>query len=420
MKRSVDMLQKSRHALLLFLAALAALSTVGCIGWVEGTVAVPESVGTEAVGVTTFSVTDAARDRRLAVEAWYPATKTTLGREVYEVKAAGMAVARLRSALGAVRDATPDRADGPRPVFMLSHGAGSTRFGNVTFAEVLASHGYIVAAPDHAGHTTADKVGGIDDDDRARSAMDRPIDLSRVLDELARRNDSGDTIFGGQVDMSRVAVAGHSFGGRTALAMVGARFDGRRQAAECRDGRVDRRCRALPVFGEAPYRYRDARVKAAFLIAPAGFAFYRADGVRHVDAPVLVVGAERDETTPYVEQHQKIYASLDGERHMLTLPNAGHLTATDICRVVNSIGGLAKAFGGARAQDGCRDGDLPADVALDVVAETAVAFFAHYLGGRGMRTEDRLAALLDPAAVAQRVATVPAPSSSSPFDVAGR
>ena len=99
------MLQKSRHALLLFLAALAALSTVGCIGWVEGTVAVPESVGTEAVGVTTFSVTDAARDRRLAVEAWYPATKTTLGREVYEVKAAGMAVAKPGYTCGEIADA---------------------------------------------------------------------------------------------------------------------------------------------------------------------------------------------------------------------------------------------------------------------------------------------------------------------------
>ena len=405
--------------MVIVISALAAIGSAGCIGWVDSTASPPDSAGAQPIGVTRFSVSDASRARRLTVEAWYPASRSNASREIYEVKAAGMAVARLRSALGAVRNAAPDRSEGRRPVILLSHGAGSTRFGNATFAEVLASHGYIVAAPDHAGHTTADKVGGIDDDDRAQSALDRPIDLSRVLDELIRRGDSDDPIFGGLVDMDRVAVAGHSFGGRTALAIVGARFDGRRQAVECRDADVDRRCRALPVFGETAYRYRDDRVKAAFLIAPAGFAFYRADGVRQVDAPVLVVGAERDETTPYAEQHQKIYTSLDGERHMLTLPNAGHLTATDICRVVNSIGGLAKAFGGDRAQDGCRDGDLPADVALDVVSDAAVAFFDHYLGGRGMASEDRLAAVLDPTSLAQRLAPA-STGSGAPFDVAGR
>ena len=184
------MLQNLRYALVIVISALAAIGSAVCIGWVDSTASPPDSAGAQPIGVTRFSVSDASRARRLTVEAWYPASRSNASREIYEVKAAGMAVARLRSALGAVRNAAPDRSEGRRPVILLSHGAGSTRFGNATFAEVLASHGYIVAAPDHAGHTTADKVGGIDDDDRAQSALDRPIDLSRVLDELIRRLDA--------------------------------------------------------------------------------------------------------------------------------------------------------------------------------------------------------------------------------------
>lgn len=395
-----------RGALATCALVLFASSLIGCIGWLEPQAA-PASLGPNAVGVTHFAVDDASRDRHLEVEAWYPAAPNGGGEPaVYEVEAAGMAVARLGSAAGARRDAAPLRTAGRRPVVLLSHGAGSTRFGNVGLAEVLASQGYVVAAPDHVGHTTADKVGGISDDDRAQSAYDRPLDLSRVLDELERQSLGREGPFAGMIDMSRVAVAGHSFGGRTALAIVGARFDAPRQARECQSDETDRRCLALGVFGAEPYRYRDARIKAALLIAPAGFGFYREDGVREVDAPVLVVGADRDETTP--NQHEGIYRALD-EGHFLPLTHAGHLTATDICRVVDSIGTLAKTFGGARAQDGCGEGFLPPEAALDLVSEAALPFFDRYLNGR-YDAEEQLYAAIDPVEVDRRVLAALDPS----------
>src|SRR6185503_10101254 len=127
----------------------------------------------------------------LKVEVWYPAAeRSTDAAVVYRARAMGSTAARLRSALGAHRNAKPRLQDGPYPVVLLSHGAGSTRFANVTLAEVLASNGYIVAAPDHQGHTMADKVFGIDNEERAQSALDRPIDLSRVLDALEARSRS--------------------------------------------------------------------------------------------------------------------------------------------------------------------------------------------------------------------------------------
>lgn len=369
----------------------------GCLGKLRPDTASPSHVGKYAVGVTTLHVEDASRDRELDVEVWYPADPAVARGKaaVYNVRAAGMTVARLRSAVGAQRNVAAWRGEGRRPVVLLSHGAGSSRFANESLSEILASHGYVVAAPDHAGHTVADKVFGISDDDRAQSAFDRPLDLSRVLDTL----DSPDSgpLLKGLIDINRVAVAGHSFGGRTALGMVGARFDAVRQQQECLQDEDDRRCRALPVFGDTPYRYRDERIKAALLIAPAGYKFYRGDGVAQVNAPVLVVGADRDETTPFNVHHRPIFESLTSEHYLLELHDAGHLTATDVCEVVSSVGFVASAFGGPQASDGCGETFLSTRTALERVAEASLPFFDLYLNDDAT-AEERLLNALGPSA----------------------
>jgi predicted dienelactone hydrolase len=366
----------------LALTPLAALAffLCGCFGRLGPASTVPSSAGNRRVGVTKMVVKDARRDRKLDVEVWYPAADEEPKTEpaIYEVRAAGATVARLRSPTGARRDAKPWRDGGPRPVVLMSHGAGSNRFANASFSEVLASHGYIVAAPDHEGHTTGDKIWGISDYDRAQSAYDRPIDLSRVLDALEADSKQGVGLFSRLVDGDRVAVAGHSFGGRTALALVGARFDLGRQRQECAVDDDDRRCRALSVFGPAAsgdhYRYRDSRVGAAVLIAPAGFEFYREDGIAQIDAPVLVIGAQKDRTTPYAERHAPLVKALESRKFFLDLENAGHLTATDVCDIVESIGFLGKTFGGDDAKDGCGDGYMPTRQALDQVSGASLAF----------------------------------------------
>lgn len=373
--------RSTERAALLCVFALSYMT--GCVGLLGPSKTTPLHVGTHAVGVTTIRVADPSRDRELDVEIWYPAARVEVEREavVYRLRAGGTTVARLRSPTGARRHARPWRDGGPRPVILLSHGAGSSRFGNMSLSEMLASHGFVVAAPDHAGHTSADKIFGISDDDRARSALDRPLDLSRVLDDLEIRGGDQRSILRGMIDADRVGVAGHSFGGRAALGMVGARFDPVRQARECEVDPSDRRCRALPVFGAEPYRYRDPRIKAALLITPAGFDFYRADGVAQIDAPVLVVGADRDETTPYAQFHRPVFDALQPPHYLLELENAGHLTATDICEVVDSIGFFANAVGGAQAQDGCGESFLSSSVALESVVDASLPFFDLYLNG---------------------------------------
>jgi predicted dienelactone hydrolase len=381
----------------LFVVFAVASSVSGCMGLVGPRQAeAPRSLGRHPVGVTTVVVQDAERERELSVEVWYPAASHAAAEGepvIYRVKAAGTIFARLRSIAGAQRNAEPARDRGPLPVVLLSHGAGSSRFANVSLAEVLASHGYLVAAPDHEGHTVDDKVFGISDTERAQSALDRPLDLSRVLDALAERSERPRSLLRGLVDMGRVAVAGHSFGGAAALGLVGARFDAVRQKKECASDDSDRRCRVVEIFGEEPYRYRDARIKAALLITPAGFDLYRADGIAQVATPTLIVGARQDHTTPFASFHRATYEALSAPRYLLDLPDAGHLTCTDVCAMVDSGGFLAKTFGGEQAQDGCGERFLSAREALDRVAGASLPFFDLYLNGNTSAKEELEVAL---------------------------
>jgi len=368
----------TRHAWALSLALM--MMTTGCVGLPGPVERAPRHAGPSPVGVVTVEVEDEVRGRQLPVEIWYPAAPSDADPTMYRVRGGGgVTVARVRSALGARRAVPLAQSSSPYPVVLISHGAGSSRYGHATLAEVLASHGYVVAAPDHVGHTVADHTFGISLEDRAQAAMDRPIDLSRVLDDLLARHARKSSIFHRALDPSRVAVAGHSFGGRSALAISGASFDGARQSAECVHASKDRRCHAVGVFGAKSYRYRDPRVRAALLIAPSGYAFYRGDGVSRINVPTLVVGAERDRTTPYAEFHAPVFEALAGPKHFLPLRDAGHLTATDVCEIVGSIGMLARWVGGERAVDGCNEGFLAPRDAIDLVTAAALPFLRRYL-----------------------------------------
>lgn len=356
-------------------------SLTGCAARLGPASSAPATLGDHAVGVTRIEVADPSGWRRLDVEVWYPAAeRSTEPAVVYEVETMGMTAARIQSVANAHRDVAPLHAEGPRPLVVFSHGRGSTRFANASLSEVLASHGYIVAAPDHPGHTMDAELTGIGDLQRSESAFDRPRDLSRVVDDLAARSSHAGSAFADLVDLSRVAVAGHSFGALAALGSTGAGFDTTRQARECREGHDDWRCSAVSVFGAEPYRYRDPRFKAALLLAPAGFDLYRADGIAQVDAPTLVVGARLDINNPFDTFAKPTFDALTAPHWLLDLPQAGHLTPTNVCELIDSVGFVAKAFGGREASDGCGNA-YTSRQALDAVAGAALPFFDLYLNG---------------------------------------
>ena len=123
------------------------------------------------------------------------------------------------------------QSDQLMPVVIFSHGITGTRHLHQAMYEHLVSHGYIVVAPDHSfdanltifpdGHTAdyRSNITGHPDSIHVRTKqMDtRAADISFILDQMERIQ-SGEikSQINGKIDLEKIAVGGHSYGGSTA------------------------------------------------------------------------------------------------------------------------------------------------------------------------------------------------------------
>ncbi len=154
-----------------------------------------------------------------------------------------------------VRIYLPDRPDSaPLPVIVFSHGLGGTREGYAYLATWWASHGYVCVNPEHAGSNESIYMNGDEWNTTVKAikdpanAINRPKDVSFVIDRLEAENRPGGKI-AGKLDLSRLGVAGHSFGAYTALAIAGERFVGPRQH---QISFLDKRVKAAIAISERP------------------------------------------------------------------------------------------------------------------------------------------------------------------------
>jgi predicted dienelactone hydrolase len=210
------------------------------------------------------------------------------------------------------------------PVVVFSHGMGGSRDGYEYIGRHLASHGYIMVHPQHAGSDTPaiielakesrrngkrPGVAGIIDEGTSDpdNLVDRPLDVAFVLDRI-----KGHATLGPLADMERVAVAGHSFGSYTALASAGMRVE-------------------LPESHKGPVRsFRDARIKAAIAMSPQGPGVMgiRADAWEPITMPVLLITGSKDmgqgdravawRLTPFdkIASKNTLLLFIDGATHM--------------------------------------------------------------------------------------------------------
>jgi predicted dienelactone hydrolase len=217
------MATSTHHLGLTLLSAIVWIGLAGCAGndTVESAApADPLAAGPYPVGVTRIELYDADRDRILLTEIWYPAAESVRGlppapAESYLPPELAALTANATIPLVAVRD-VPVADDGPYPLVEFSHGNGGIRFQNTFQMEHLASHGFIVAAPDHPGNTFFSNSGT-----GAEHAANRPLDMIFLADELVRLSDEDGSPFEGWVDSGKgFGVTGHSFGAFTSLAVA--------------------------------------------------------------------------------------------------------------------------------------------------------------------------------------------------------
>lgn len=103
-----------------------------------------------------------------------------------------------------------DRAEGPYPLILYSHGFMSSVSEGGYLVDFLVPKGYVIAAVDYPLSS-----GGAPGGPTVNDVGNQPGDVSFVLDQLLARNSTeGDSLFG-LIDPQRIAVAGLSLGGLT-------------------------------------------------------------------------------------------------------------------------------------------------------------------------------------------------------------
>lgn len=328
-------------------------------------VRLPMPGGAHAVGTTVYHWEDAARretfsgavheNRELMVRFWYPSAPQPYAQpgsyflDTYEgalVATSQKLPARFfdffygHSVLEAPLAGSSERF----PVLILSPGYGMAPALYSGFAEEFASRGYVVAAISHT-HSSGPVV--FPDGRAARQTVElglfnaNPVadvwlaDARFVLDQLERMDGSDPRgRFTGRLDLDRIGMLGHSFGGATA-------------------GNI---C------------VSDDRVKAG---ANLDGTFQGNDYSRGCDEPFLLMHAGQKDGT-----HQEFLRALRAVGYELTFPTAGHASFSDLPFGLE----LMRSFG-VDPKDALEVGTLDATRGVELMREYLVAFFDKHLSG---------------------------------------
>lgn len=286
----------------------------------------PDAVGPYGVAVRTLEFTD-ARGKDLKVDVWYPAIV-----EDDDVKGA---YESFLPALEVYRNLPLDTRGGPHPVAAFSHGMQAIRFQSASTMEYLASHGWIIVAPDHPFNTPIDW----DEDKMPQALEERPGDVASAVDGLIDWAATTGGDWENAFDASRYAVMGHSLGSITALAVAGGEVDFDGAVARCAEGTAAGiACRNM--VGVDPERLagtagHDPRAEAVVPMSPGVWYAFGYDGEGLADLPpALVLAGTRDPILPYDTEAVPTYAAIGGTKMLATFEDAGHYLFSDMCTLL--------------------------------------------------------------------------------------
>jgi len=258
-------------------------------------------------------------DRPLTVEVWYPAAPGSTGNGQYRVFTRDGKTEVVLTGR-ALRDAPPERAAGPYPLLIVSHGYPGNRFLLSHLAENLASKGYVVASIDHTDSTYSDQAAF------GSTLLNRPLDQLFVLREMARLNASDPTgTLQGLVNADQTGLIGYSMGAYGVVNILGGGFTAASVALPW--GTPNGALAVRQAGNAALAASMDKRIKAAVAFAPWGWnaGFWDAAGLAGVRTPVFFVAGSVDDVSGYAPGVRNIFeVSVNAPRFLLTFDNANH------------------------------------------------------------------------------------------------
>lgn len=296
----------------------------------------PSQRGTERVQISSLNLYDEKRSRQIPVKLYFS-------------------------------QAASDR----KPLVIFTHGLFSVNQELQYLAEHLASHGYVVAIPEHPGsnETHLRQVLGnlngplLDTDSLFDPAnllrlipliaegkllepeefLNRPRDLSFVLDELSRLNPSPGQLRG-KLATENVLVLGYSLGGATALSIAGAEMQLETLKQRCAERNllasnlgIEAQCvaKGLP---ENRYQLRDPRIKAAIALSPTTSLLFGETGLSQLQVPTLITAASADKTTPALPEQLVAFTQMSDPKWLVGIIGGTHLSVKDPSTTLDQAG----------------------------------------------------------------------------------
>ena len=208
---------------------------------------------------------------------------------------------------------------GKYPVIVFSHGAGGSQTCCDSLTRHWAGHGYVTIQPTHDDSALQRRNAGQENIGFLQAVRDalkkpelwesRPQDISFVLDSLPLLEKRLPGL-SGQIDATRIGVAGHSMGSYTAEAIAGALID-------------------LPNHKRA--NFQDSRVRAVLCLSPQGPGQFglTQHSFDRLSLPYLGVTGSLDSMGPVASPawHKIPFElSVAGDKYHLFIQGANHMS----------------------------------------------------------------------------------------------
>jgi predicted dienelactone hydrolase len=265
------------------------------------------------VGIKTVSYMDTKRQRPLLMDLYYPVIEGTAGEEPQ-----GPMVQAPQARNAIICHPEHHRL----PLIILCHGYGGSRIHLSWFAEFLAKKGYIVAALEIYGNSESYDTPIV-----ALKRCVRPLDVKAALDKLLH-----DPKWSKDIDPHRIGFAGFSLGGLAGIWLAGGIADKFEVPNMKTSGMYDLAKGAQQSdidcidYKESKLSYKDKRIKAFFLMAPAVGKAFSKNALQSVKLPIQIIIGEADTMTPVKENAQHFANHLPNAKLTIIPGNAEHLT----------------------------------------------------------------------------------------------
>jgi predicted dienelactone hydrolase len=223
------------------------------------------------------------------------------------------------------------------PVIIISPGFGADKTIFSYLGEHLASYGFAVAILNHPGSDRQNLqnflAGTTKELVEAEELINRPQDISYLLDELQRQEHSNPSPLG-TLNLERVGVIGHSLGAYAGLTLAGAKPNIKDLQQHCPGDRVQinfdwfnpsqqLQCLASQLSTHKNYQLSDKRIKAVFAINPIGSNIFGEAELNKLQIPVAFVAGSSDMIAPPLLEQIEPFSWLGSRDKYLLLINQG-------------------------------------------------------------------------------------------------